>query len=226
MQPTGIFAPKSSRVVRRLLISPFEPQTQREIARATGTDEGYTSKTVTRLEREGLVVRTANNGLMPRDPNLILDLWCDAYDFYKHIIIRGSMAISDKTELAHHVAGVLSRMSIPYAATGFVAAQMLTGELYFDVSTFYLQSGPSAELLHEMGFRDDFRNANVWLVIPNDDGVFHGGKTIGGISCVHPIQAYLDLWTCYIDGAKKAADTLRSQLLSWKQPRSGAKKRD
>ena len=39
-RPSSVFAPKSSRIVRWLLIHPAEPLSQREIARATNTDEG------------------------------------------------------------------------------------------------------------------------------------------------------------------------------------------
>ena len=53
-RPSTPFAPRSSRIARWLLMHPIKPLTQRELARATGTDEGYTSRVVGKLEDEGL----------------------------------------------------------------------------------------------------------------------------------------------------------------------------
>ena len=47
-RPSTAFAPMSSRIARWLLMHPDEPLSQRELARATGTDEGYTSRVVGR----------------------------------------------------------------------------------------------------------------------------------------------------------------------------------
>ncbi|GAG36614.1 unnamed protein product, partial [marine sediment metagenome] len=54
-RPPNLFAPKSSRLVRRLLIHPDKPITQREIARATGLNEGFVSRLVSRLERDAYI---------------------------------------------------------------------------------------------------------------------------------------------------------------------------
>ena len=91
-RPSSAFAPKSSRVTRWLLMHPHEPLTQREIARATDTDEGYTSKIVSKLEQDGLTIKDESGALKPRDPDLLLDAWREDYDFTKHHIIRGHVA--------------------------------------------------------------------------------------------------------------------------------------
>lgn len=213
-QITGVFAPKSSRVVRQLLMRPFEPQTQREISRATGTDEGYTSKTVRRLEQAELLVRTSRGGLLPRDPDFMLDGWAGAYDFSEHIVIRGSITGMDKRALVEHVAGALEGSSMGYAATGLTAACLLDGA-DFDIAAFYVRSAPSAELLYEMSLREDFRTSNVWLVIPSDAGVFSGSESISGIRCVHPIQAYLDVLAFRDKSALAIARDLRRRHLPW-----------
>jgi hypothetical protein len=45
----------------------------------------------------------------------------------------------------------------------------------------------------EMGFREEPKGANVWLVMPNDEGLFVGARKRMESSASTPVQAYLDL---------------------------------
>ena len=67
-RPPNLFAPKSSRIVRWLLIHPGEPLSQRELARATGLDEGFVSRLVARLETEEYLLRDENGAVYPKAP--------------------------------------------------------------------------------------------------------------------------------------------------------------
>ncbi|MDE0142863.1 MAG: hypothetical protein OXI80_15175 [Caldilineaceae bacterium] len=55
------------------------------------------------------------------------------------------------------------------------------------------------------------RGANVWLVVPNDAGVFDGAEFVEGIRCVHPVQAYVDL-KGYPERTAEAGEALRRRL--------------
>jgi len=72
---------------------------------------------------------------------------------------------------------------------------------------------PSATLLAALSFREESRGANVWLVVPNDDGVFQGTQTKEELVCVHPVQVYLDL-KGHPERSAEAADRLRQNLFS------------
>jgi hypothetical protein len=48
-RPVNVFAPKSARIVRQLLIEPGKGYNQRELSQITGLDEGHTSRIVRRL---------------------------------------------------------------------------------------------------------------------------------------------------------------------------------
>ncbi len=54
----------------------------------------------------------------------------------------------------------------------------------------------------------------MWLVVPNDEGVFQGTAEVESIRCVYPVQAYLDLLG-HPERAKEAAERLRQELLKW-----------
>jgi len=214
-RPSTAFAPKSSRITRWLLLNPSRALTQRELAKSTGTDEGHTSKIVGRLEEDDLVVRDDNGAVKPRDPNLLLDSWSEAYDFSKHHIIRGHVAARTGDALLRQLAGALEHASVPYAATGLAAAWLLDRFAGFRIVTLYLAQEPPPELLADLSFREDEPGANVWLVVPNDEGVFHGAALRDKIRCVHPVQAYIDL-QAHPERAYEAAQKLRAKHLKWR----------
>lgn len=214
-RPSSAFAPKSSRITRWLLMHPHEPLTQREIARVTDTDEGYTSKIVSKLEHDGLIVKDENGAIKPRNPDLLLDAWREDYDFTKHHIIRGHVAARSGDVLLRQLAALLLKASVEFAATGLAAAWLMDRFAGFRTTTLYLASDPSSALLDALSFREEERGANVWLVVPNDEGVFHGATEVEGVRCVHPVQVYLDL-EAHPERADEAAKKLRAAHLNWR----------
>ena len=214
-RPSSAFAPKSSRIVRWLLMHPDEPITQRELARATDMDEGYTSKIVGKLDQDGLIAKDSRGAIRPRDPDLLLDAWREAYEFSKHHIIRGYIAARSGEALLRQLADNLKQASARYAATGLAAAWLLDRFAGFRTTTLYLAEDPWPDLLDFLSFREEERGANVWLVVPNDVGVFHGVTEIDGLQCVHPVQVYLDL-QAHPERAREAAEKLRAAHLKWR----------
>ena len=214
-RPSTAFAPKSSRIARWLLMHPAEPLTQREIARATDTDEGYTSRVVGKLEEDGLIARDAAGAVRPSDPDLLLDAWLEDYDFEKHQVLRGHVPARSGDALLRQLVDRLNQESVSYAATGLAAAWQLDRFAGFRIATLYLATEPSPELLGSLSFREEERGANVWLVVPNDAGVFHGATTIDGIRSTHPVQIYLDL-QAHPERAGEASQKLRAAHLNWR----------
>lgn len=214
-RPASIFAPKSARVVRWLLENEGRALTQREIARATDMTDGFVSRIVSRLEHESYVLREPGGALRVKDPALLLDAWRDDYRFDKHVLLQGHVAARSGDALARFVGDTLAEGSVEHAATGLAAAWQMTHFAAFRIATFFLAESPSKELREKLGFREDARGANLWLVLPNDAGVFHGAETRDGLRCVHAVQAYVDL-KAHPERATEAAERLRSELLSWR----------
>lgn len=213
-RPSSAFAPKSSRISRWLLMHPGQPMVQREIAQATDMDEGFTSRIVSRLEEENFVLRGQDGEIRLRDPDLLLDTWRETYDFSMHHIIPGHMAARSGEQTLRLLADGLQGQGVRYAATGLAAAWLLTKFSGFRLTTMYVAEHPVSDILESLGFREEERGANVWIVVPKDEGVFQGTDQRDGITCVHPVQAYLDLKD-QPERAKEAADHLRAELLKW-----------
>ncbi len=213
-RPINVFAPKSARIARWLLMHARQPTAQREIAQATGVDEGFTSRIVSRLLENGLVVREPDGSIRPADPDLLLDSWREVYDFSKHQILPGHVAARSGEEALRLLAGGLQGQRVRYAATGLAAAWLWTRFAGFRLVTLYVTERPAPEALEHLGLREEERGANVWLVIPKDEGVFQGAGERDGVVCVHPVQIYLDLKE-QPERAKEAADHLRAEFMKW-----------
>lgn len=213
-RPATVFAPKSSRIVRALLLESSRAFTQRELARSTGLDEGFTSRVVRKLEMDGLIERLPEGAVRLTDPDGILDAWRDTYDFSKHRVIAGHASARSSEELLTSVAAALRERKLDYAVTGLSGAWLLTRFATFRLTTIFIPEDPPEQLLQAIGFRLEERGANLWFAIPNDQGVFTGATEQDGLRCVHPLQAYLDL-KGHPERANAAAEELRRRCLRW-----------
>ncbi len=211
-RPESAFGPKGSRITRQLLKDPETPVRQRDLASSTGLNEGHVSRIVNKLVDMDLVQR-GDDGISVTDQNLLLDAWREEYRFDRHTVIRGYVAARSGDALARSLAQKLDEFEMSYAVTGLPAAWLWTRYAGFRLVTAYLADFPSAGLMTDLGFREEPRGANTWLVIPNDEGVFHGASQVDGVRCVHPVQAYLDLKD-HPERSQEAAEELRSRLLA------------
>jgi len=214
-RPATPFAPKSARIARWLLMHPGEHFTQQQLARATNMDKGFTSRIIARLEQDHLVVRDERGAVFAPDPDRLLDAWAEDYDFTKHRILRGHVPARSGEELLHRLCDELVAKSVDHAATGLAAAWQMTRFAAFRIVTICLCDDPAPVLLKSLSFREDERGANLWLVVPRDEGVFQGAGYHDGVRCVHPAQVYLDL-KAHPERAAEAADHLRAELLRWR----------
>lgn len=214
-RPSTVFAPKSSRVVRQFLQEPTKRFTQRELATATRLDEGFISRIAHKLQSDGRIERDESGSLKVVNPNILLDDWYAAYDFSKHEVLKGHIAARSTDEVVHRIGALMSKHKVHHALTGLGAAWALTAFAGFRLVTVYLREYLRAEDLDGIGFRGEERGANVWLVIPNDDGVFDGGDdNAQPMPCVHPVQVYLDL-KAQPERASEASVEVRKRCLTW-----------
>jgi hypothetical protein len=213
-RPASLFAAKSSRIARLLLMAPTRVWTQREIAQEAGISEGLVSRVVARLEEDRYVARTDTGGLSMMKPELLFEAWRDEYEFSRHHVIPGHVAARSGDALTRFVADSLRHAGAEYAATGLAAAWQLTHFASFRIATFYLRAEPTPDIRELLELRQDDRGANLWLVVPNDEGVFQGAMDRDGVQCAHPVQVYLDL-DSHPERAREAAERVRAQHLPW-----------
>jgi hypothetical protein len=213
-RPPNVFAPKSSRIARQLLFQSQAFQTQADLARKTRLADGYVSKIVRRLENERYIDVNKAGAVRPYNPDLLLDAWHDAYDFEHHRLLKGHVPARTGDELLQRVVTELDHEKLDWAATGLSAAWLYTNFAAYRLATVYMSSMPTQALLKRIEFVEESKGANLWLVLPDDEGVFQGSQVRGGIRCVSALQTFLDL-KGHPERAKDAATELRRSLLQW-----------
>ncbi len=213
-RPSNLFAPKASRVARHLLRFSTETFLQTHIADATNLSDGYVSKVISRLEEVGLIYRDEEDRVGVRTPDLLLDSWAEKYRFSKHHIQRFTVAARTGQEVLERVSHGLMERGIANATTGLSGAWLFDHFASFRTATFYLRNPLSEADLDALRLHPTEQGANLWLVLPNDDGVFHGVMKTDGFHHVHPVQIYLDLLH-HPERSAEAAEHLRKNHLRW-----------
>lgn len=213
-RPRSVFAPKSARIARWLLTHPSERFSQEALARATSMGKGFVSRIVRRLAELSLVLRDPAGEVRPRDPKAMLEAWREAYDFSKHEIVRGHLPARSSDEVLRRLHEGLAGAGVPHAATGLAGAWLWTGFAGFRLVAMYVVETAEGAWRRDVGFHEVERGENVWLVKPNDTGVFDGATEREGIPCVHPVQVYLDLKN-HPERSAEAAEALRQQQLTF-----------
>jgi hypothetical protein len=212
-RPSTAFSPKATRIARVMLTAPERPWSQSELVRETGLSGGYVSKVVGRLVEDHLVMLQPTDGrLAVRSPSTMLDAWTQVYDFAKHTVAKFQMVGRTGPEVLAALAGRLQTAGVEHAATGLAAAWQISQFADFRLTTLFI----AEPLLNPetLGLRPVEQGENVWIVIPNDAGVFYAAKAVNGVRCVPPVQAYVDL-AGQSERAKEAAAELRSHHLGW-----------
>lgn len=82
----------------------------------------------------------------------------------------------------------------------------------YRLTSLFVREPPSPAWLESLGFQEEARGANVWIISPTDESVFVGARRVQGVPCVHPVQAYLDL-KAHPERAAEAAAQLRRLAL-------------
>lgn len=214
-RPLSVFAPRSSRVARLMLIDPKRWWQQSELAAKAGIGRGFVSRITGRLKEDKLIEADESGKIRPSDPNLMLDAWKDEYEFEKHRIIAGHVASRSGEELAAKCAEVAKLHGVKYAFTGLPAAAKLAPFAGFRLAAMYVHELPAEDFLKAMSFHGGEQGANAWIILPADDGVFEGAREIDGQQCVCEVQAYLDLGGMP-ERASEAAQHLREKCLKWR----------
>lgn len=214
-RPKNVFAPKSARITRHLLLDPERYVSQRELTNETRLDEGLVSRVVREMEKMELLDRNSAGAVRPNNPQILLDAWYERYDFSKHDVVKGVVAARTSDEVIARLSESLAKAGVGYAMTGLSGAWLWSRYAAFRTSTVFLPEHPDEEMLRQLGFLRSEKGTNVWLVIANDADVFAGASSVQGIRCAHPLQVYLDL-KAHPERANEAAVALRNEYLNWK----------
>ena len=177
---SGAFSRKGSRITRALL-GRRESWSQKELSEGVRLSEGYTSKVIQALEKEGFV-RRGRGSIEVIAPDALLDAWQ----------ARSKIGPGDRTlayvwgqnrqeaerSLAQHLATI---PDLQFAFTGPSAAYELAPHADYRISGLYISRPLTVQerTRHEIDLVNE--GENLWLVVPRDEGVFQFGSRAEGM---------------------------------------------
>lgn len=213
-RPRSVFSPAGTSIALAFLLNPERAFTQTELSEETLKNRGSVSRYVRRLAKAGFITSEGSGrGARWRvhDPDMMLDAWHAEYDFSMHEVKRGHIPGRGGMDLVHLLSEQFQKADLCYAMTGLPAAWLMRPFATFRTVTAYVPPTLPQSLLDGLGFLDEPRGANIWLVRPRDEGVLMGSEMTDGIRRVNPVQAYLDL-KAQPERADEAAAELRQQM--------------
>lgn len=177
---------KAARVVRALAISE-PPAGVRELATRAGTTPGYVSKLLATLDKDAIVVRSADGKVDRVDLARLLERWSDDAPLGDRATTTSWL---DPRGLPAFLAKLPSA-STRYAVTGSQAAARKAPVAAARSASVYVDD--PAETAAAMGLRPADAGANVLLLAPIDDLVFEDLWTDAGVRYAALPQVAADL---------------------------------
>ena len=203
LKPPGVFQPKSSRLVRALLSQPDRAWSQSELKSRTGLSPGLISRLVRHLANEGLLEQEGRLLNIAR-ADLLLDAWAAKDDWAARTTVRQYSLLESDIET---VARRLVRVFPPdeeLVFTQWFAANLRHPYTVPPVASAYVGDFPTAEIERSLGARHVDSGGTLWLVVPNDDGVFRETQKVGEFTLACDAQIYLDLLDSGLRGSEQA----------------------
>ncbi len=190
-----VFSLKSSRIPRALLAQREKRWTQEELAERTMISRGLVSRILKTLQEEGWVTqvtkasRTQSARYVLSDFDRLLEAWRKADRWTDRVTLQQfSVLISDLDEIARKVTDLAG--SDETAFTQWYAAHLRQPHTTPPVVSAYVIYQRHLDL--PLG-RKVNSGGNLWLMYPNDDGLFLETQRVGGKKLVTDAQIYLDL---------------------------------
>jgi hypothetical protein len=201
-RPPDVFSSKSSRLVRTLLAHKDRPWSQAELVTATQLSLGLVSRLTRHLQNEGYLQREGRTFRVVRHGDL-LDAWAAQDRWAKRVTLRQYAVLApDLESLAQNL--LRSRPAERIAFTQWFAANLRFPYTPAPLVSAYVSTFPDESLLSDLKARPVNEGGRLWLIVPNDPGVFHHPRVVRDFPLVCDPQIYLDLLPVGLRGPDQA----------------------
>ena len=206
----SLFAPRSARILRVMLLNPKKRWLVRDLAKEANVSIGLVSKVKQKLGEFELAGDARD--MFVAKPGQLLDEWARAYRYDDNKIER-YYSLLDLGELEKRLARAAVSRGFKYALTMFSGAARIAPAVRYNFTSFYLSSALD-DFAKDLEIKPVPTGANVWVFQPRDEGVYYGLQECDGISLVSNVQLYLDLINFQGRGEEQAA-AIREQTLGF-----------
>ncbi len=176
-----VFAPKSCRLVMRMLLKQKTLVSEKQLVGQTGVSKGLCSRVMNELIARGAVKRPYRTRFALEYPEKLLLDWI------------GNRRIAAKKTFFARDASALRK--VEHAHTLFSGAWLDARYLKSDFVTVYVKPdfAPQAQMAYlQEGVLGDWKTKTA-LIVAEDEFVFYGARRMGGERVVNPFLLYVDL---------------------------------
>lgn len=202
------FSSKATRIIRRLLCHRNSDLTQEGIAKQTGTSRALISQVLKQLLDDESVKQVGTSSpdhpayYQLADFDRLLDEW-KAKDRWQDrvTVYEYSVLSSNPQEIAQKLVNSVGAENLAF--TQWFAAWQRRPYTTPPVISCYIKK---RQLLDIVPARPVKSGGNLWLIVPEDEGVWQEGKEVNGFPLVSDVQIYLDLLQVGLRGPETAEE--------------------
>jgi len=214
---SNIFEVKAARLIRCLLVNVGRGWTVREIAAEAGTSVGYAHAVLSTLRDMKYVGRDENNKLLLINADLLLKRWAAFYQYtYVNTFLQYYTLEKEIDSFLRRSAEKLKGEE--YALTSLSAAWLISPYVRPVDVHFYVRTRQEGERIAELiDAKPTDGTGNVKIVLPYDNGVFYGVRSLEDIKVVSNVQLFVDLWSYTSrgeDAAKRIYEIIEKDWIS------------
>jgi len=207
----SIFAPKATRVIRKMLVIPEKKWTLQPLADAAGVSLAQAFKVVKKLESQNFATREEGK-IRLINPGELLNLWAQAHDLSKNKV-TGYYTREKGVALLNKIAELGKKKRLRYGLTLMAGASLVAPFVRSSDIHLYIAENQK-QWVDQLNLEEVEFGGNVFLIQPADEGVFFDMQEINGIRVVSNLQLYLDL-VKYPARGKEQAEFLRKEKMKF-----------
>jgi len=213
----NIFAPKSSRVLRVLLVDFGKDWDERELAQEAGVSSGLAHYVCRTLVELGFAARNERNRIIVVDPLRLLKRWASYYQYDRMNKFLDYFTFEREVDrFVEKFAG----LDLEYALCGLVGAWLVAPYVRpVDVHLYISSESVAKKVAERLGLNPTPKGGNVKFVLPYDEGVFYGVQKVHDVKVVSSIQLYVDLYNFPARGEEASSQLLEVMLREWQLKR-------
>ena len=218
----NIFSGKSRRILRVLLVNPYQPYRLEPLAAETKLSVGQVSQVIRRLQEDDLVERNSDGCLLTK-PRRLIRIFAQELkrDYTQHRTVFSGFSEKDPSSLAQRLRDICERRNIRYGFTLGSGLEANERNVREQLTAAYIGVSPQ-QLRDELQVEAVGKGANVLLMTPPDTdntgagGVFYSSRKLtNGLTGVHPVQLYVD-FTLHGSRGQEQADFLMEHALGFR----------
>jgi len=219
----NIFSGRSRRILRVLLVHPYQPYRLEQLASDTKLSVGQVSQVLRRLQDDGLVVRNSE-GCFLNQPRKLLRSFAQELkgDYLQNRIVFSGFSEKEPLSLAHSLSQLCKQRDIRHAFTLASGLESNERNVRGQLMAAYISVSPE-RLRDDLQLEEVGKGANALLMMPpemdNTDagGVFYQPRTLtNGLTGVNPVQLYLD-FTLHGSRGQEQANFLVEHALGFRE---------